>query len=110
MLDETIKVIVKEAVRESIREEFEKGISYKEQNYRDEVMTTKQLAAYLQCSLPWLTKNIKELNIPYKKLGKEYRFVRSEINSWLIQQNIQKREKLSRVTINNKKNEELRIV
>ena len=86
MLEETIKTIVKEAVRESIQEEIKNVITYKEPNSNEEVMTTIQLAVFLQCSVPWLTKNIKELNIPVKKISKEYRFLRTEIIEWIKSQ------------------------
>ena len=113
MLEETIKTIVKEAVRESIQEEIKKGITYKEQYSDDEIMTTKQLAAYLQCSVPWLTKNIKELNIPFKKIFKEYRFLKSEVIEW-IKEHEQEQDKKNRykrtVLLNTNKNNDLKII
>lgn len=111
MLEETIKTIVKEAVRESIQEEIKRGTSYKEQDNYNEVMTTKQLAAYLQCSLPWLTKNIKELNIPFKKISKEYRFLKSDIIEWIKgqEQNKQAHHK-GIASCNTTKNNDLKII
>ncbi|GEM_PF-4339025 len=111
MLEETIKSIVKEAVKETIQEEMKNGITYKEQNSDDEVMTTKQLAVFLQCSVPWLTKNIKELNIPVKKISKEYRFLRTEIIEWIKgqEQNKQAHHK-GIVSCNTTKNNDLKII
>src|SRR5690554_2766811 len=104
MLEETIKAIVKEAIRESIQEEIKKRITYKEQNNCDEVMTTKQLAAYLQCSVPWLTKNIKELNIPFKKIFKEYRFLKSDVIEWIKEQEQDTKNRYKRTVILNTNN------
>lgn len=107
MLDETIKEIVKAAVKEAISE-IEVTRSVEASEY--EVMTTKQLAEYLQCSVPWLIKNLKSLNIPYKRLlNKEYRFVRAEINYWLKDHNAQKFQKINRSN-NYNNSEELKII
>lgn len=107
MLEENIKEIVKEAILEVLSEiEFTKRAAEPE----FEVMTTKQLAEYLQCSVPWLIKNLKSLNIPYRKLlDKEYRFIRTEINNWLKERNAQRIQKIKKNN-NYKNNEELKIM
>jgi len=98
--------VAKRAIFEVIKEIDIKNI-IKDDDF-PEVMTTKQLAAYLQCSVPWLTSNIKALKIPFKFLGKEYRFFKEEINSWIKEQDTNKNEKVS-IVLTNKK-DDLKII
>jgi len=48
-----------------------------------EVMTTKQLADYLQVKESTVKKKIKEGRIPAIKLGRAWRFKKSVIDKWL---------------------------
>ncbi len=106
MLNEVITGIVKAAVLEALSEN---EVNKVKDVQSDEVMTTKQLAVYLQCSVPWLVKNLKKLDIPKKTLNREYRFLRTEIDNWLKGQDDQKNSKVNS-NINYKKNEGLKIV
>lgn len=105
MLEETIKEMVKVAVLEALSEfEFTRTTVH-----NDEVMTTKQLAEYLQCSIPWLTKNITKLNIPHRCMGKVYRFKKDEIDNWLANREQSKSNKIYRNSVISK-NTEMKIV
>ena len=48
-----------------------------------EVMTTKQAAAYLQIGVVTLKKKAQTGRIPAAKVGRAWRFRKSEIDEWL---------------------------
>ncbi len=49
----------------------------------DKVLTTKQAAQYLQTSLTTMFKMIREGELKAKKVGRGYRFLRSELDKFL---------------------------
>jgi len=51
---------------------------------QEEVLTTKEASKYLKITPRTLYRHIREHNIPAFKLGREWRFVRSELDRWLI--------------------------
>ena len=52
----------------------------------DEVLTSKEASKYLKIAPRTLNRHIREHNIPAFKLGREWRFVKSELDKWLIKQ------------------------
>ena len=45
-----------------------------------EILNSKEAAEYLKISVKTLLKNVKENNIPAKKIGREYRFRKKILN------------------------------
>lgn len=45
------------------------------------MMTTTELAEYLNSELSWVYDNAHE--IPHLRVGREYRFRRAEVDAWL---------------------------
>ena len=67
-----------------------------------EVMTTKQVAEYLQVNPITVTRLAKEGKIPYAMVGARMRFPKAEIDKWLasggsreLQQQQQQRQRLT---------------
>jgi excisionase family DNA binding protein len=56
------------------------------QTSSDEVLTSKEASKYLKIAPRTLYRHIREHNIPAFKLGREWRFVKSELDKWLIKQ------------------------
>lgn len=52
----------------------------------DEVLTSKEASKYLKIAPRTLYRHIRAHNIPAFKLGREWRFVKSELDKWLIKQ------------------------
>jgi excisionase family DNA binding protein len=50
---------------------------------RDEILTVKQLAEYLKCCPSSLYRLIKHGGVPYFRLGSDYRFDKSTIDTWI---------------------------
>ena len=50
---------------------------------REGLMTTQDLARYLQCSMTTVRRWISRGEIPHIRLGKLVRFRRSEVDAWL---------------------------
>jgi len=50
---------------------------------RDEVLTTAETCRYLKVAPRTLYRYIQEKRVPAFKLGKDWRFVKSELNLWL---------------------------
>ena len=50
---------------------------------RDEVMTTAETCRYLKVAPRTLYRYIQEKRVPAFKLGKDWRFVKSELEQWL---------------------------
>lgn len=48
-----------------------------------EVMTTEEVVAYLRISRKTINKLIKNKELPAQKIGKNYRFLKSEIDRYL---------------------------
>ena len=51
---------------------------------KEELLTTKEASKYLKVSPRTLYRHIKKHRIPAFKLGGEWRFVRSELDRWLM--------------------------
>ena len=49
----------------------------------DVIMTTRELAEYLQVDVSWVYKRVSWGEIPYFKHGKYTRFKKSVIDAWL---------------------------
>ncbi len=49
----------------------------------DEVLTTAETCRYLKVAPRTLYRYIKEKRVPAFKLGKDWRFVKSELDQWL---------------------------
>jgi excisionase family DNA binding protein len=47
------------------------------------LMTTRELAAYLKIDLDTLYKLLRKGQIPFFKVGGDYRFNRDEIDKWM---------------------------
>ena len=52
----------------------------------EEVLTSKEASEYLKIAPRTLYRHIRGHNIPAFKLGREWRFVKSELDKWLIKQ------------------------
>jgi excisionase family DNA binding protein len=50
---------------------------------RDEVLTTAETCRYLKVAPRTLYRYIQEKRVPAFKLGKDWRFVKSELDMWL---------------------------
>jgi DNA binding domain, excisionase family len=51
---------------------------------QEELLTAKEASRYLKISPRTLYRHIKEHQIPALKLGREWRFIKSELDKWLI--------------------------
>ena len=49
-------------------------------------LCTDQAAAHIGKPPKWLRANARKLKIPRSRLGSQYRYRRSELNQWLLQQ------------------------
>ena len=49
----------------------------------DDLMTTKELAEYLQLDRMTIYKLLKSGEIPANRVGHQWRFFRSDIDSWI---------------------------
>lgn len=85
MLDELIKSIVAETVKQTLQELG--ALDQRNQNVPD-TMTVKQLAQYLGMSEQWVYEKTKD--IPHEKRGRKTLFIKSEIDEW---RNNQREEK-----------------
>lgn len=50
---------------------------------RREIFTVKELAEYLKCHPSSLYRLIKHHGVPYFRLGSDYRFDKSTIDTWI---------------------------
>ena len=50
---------------------------------KSELMTVSETCRYLKITTPTLYRYIKNRQIPAFKLGKEWRFVRSDLEQWI---------------------------
>lgn len=87
MLDELIQSIVKESVKQTLKE---LGAFDKENQNIPETMTVKQAAEYLGMSVQWVYEHTKEL--PHEKRGRKTLFNKSEIDEWREEQRAAKAE------------------
>ena len=46
---------------------------------------SKSASQHLGANIDWLVSNVKKLQIPHAKLGRQYRFRLSEIDEWINQ-------------------------
>lgn len=49
----------------------------------DEILNRKQAAELLRVCIESITKLVREEGLPCKRVGKEYRFLRSQVLAWL---------------------------
>ncbi len=59
----------------------------------NELMTMEEIANYLRVSVPTIRLMLKEKRIPGSKIGKSWRFMKKEIDEWIMKRNIMKEEK-----------------
>jgi excisionase family DNA binding protein len=81
MIEELIKSIVTETVQQTLKE---LGALDQSKLNKPEIMTTKQLAEYLNMSESWIYSNLKEL--PHEKCGRNVRFSKKDIDQWRREQ------------------------
>ncbi len=58
-----------------------------------EIMAAKEVAAYLDLHLLTVHKLAREGRLPAFKVGRDWRFRRSSIETWIIQEEMQRRRK-----------------
>ena len=51
---------------------------------KEELLTTKEASKYLKISPRTLYRHIRKHQIPAFKLGGEWRFIKSELDKWLM--------------------------
>jgi excisionase family DNA binding protein len=51
---------------------------------REELLTAKEACEYLKVAPRTLYRHIREHQIPALKLGREWRFIKSELDKWLM--------------------------
>jgi excisionase family DNA binding protein len=51
---------------------------------QEELLTAKEASKYLKISPRTLYRHIREHQIPAFKLGRKWRFIRSELDKWLM--------------------------
>ena len=54
------------------------------QSAKEELLTAKEASKYLKVSPRTLYRHIKRHRIPAFKLGGEWRFIKSELDKWLV--------------------------
>ena len=59
----------------------------------NEVYTTKELAEILKISMPTVKRMLKEKKLPASRIGKQYRFLGSDILLLLESQKVNQQEK-----------------
>ena len=79
-MEEQLKQIIKEAVKEAL---IENG--FKQESENPEVLSAKELAKWLGVSQAWISVNKDKLNIPYFKCGGD-KFYRADIEKWIEEQ------------------------
>ena len=50
---------------------------------KDKLFTLQELAQYLHVSKQWIYKAVQHKEIPYCKVGRSTRFLKSDIDTWL---------------------------
>ena len=50
---------------------------------KDEILTTRMVADYLNCHLSTVYRLVKDGRMPYFKLGSDLRFEKSMIDEWI---------------------------
>jgi excisionase family DNA binding protein len=58
-----------------------------EKSKADEVMDYRELAAYLKLAAGTLRHYVMEKSIPFVKVGSHVRFLKREIDKWLLERN-----------------------
>ncbi len=60
-----------------------------------EIMTIKDLAEYLQISIPYIRILLRDKDIPASKIGKVWRFNKGVIDKWMENKNVLKEGKIN---------------
>lgn len=50
------------------------------------IMKPRELAQYLGKSLTWVQRKAADGTLPHRKVGRDLRFIRTEIDAWLNRQ------------------------
>jgi excisionase family DNA binding protein len=53
-----------------------------------EVLTPSEAAALLKVKTSWLYEAARTRRLPYLKLGRHLRFLRSDLEAWLVEQRV----------------------
>lgn len=95
-MEEIIKTLISE-IADSVVAETVKNIEFKVEDTTNDVMTVKELAAYLKVSIGWVYEHMNE--IPHVDVG-GYKFYKQSIKLWLEDKS---KDKKSSVKISNTK-------
>jgi len=49
------------------------------------IMTVKELAQYLRCHFSMIYRLIRKGELPFFKIGSDYRFNRDDIDKWIVE-------------------------
>ena len=60
----------------------------------DDLMTTKELAEYLQLDRMTIYKLLKSGDIPANRVGHQWRFFRSDIDAWIRSKPVQEKSQI----------------
>lgn len=73
--------LLEETLRKIVREELEETLSNSRfvSEFKDEVWTRKDVADFLKTTPENITASFNKKEIPGKKVGREYRFLKSQI-------------------------------
>ncbi len=84
-IDNRLTKIEKEIciIRQMLEELLKDKLSRKKEFYDDEILTVKQISAYLSVDANVIYSKCSKGTIPFFKLGNGYRFRKSNIDAWL---------------------------
>lgn len=78
-----LAILSPEQLAELVDRAVDRAVAKMPRNDLHEVMTRDQAAEFLQCHPAVLTRYVRREGLPSHKLGREWRFKRSELIRWL---------------------------
>jgi excisionase family DNA binding protein len=66
----------------------ESAVAARQTNMQGDVLTRGQVADLLDVCAESVSKLVREDGLPFKRVGKEYRFLRSEVLAWLSEHDV----------------------
>ena len=75
--------LLEEMIRKIVREELEETLSESRfgSEFKDEVWNRNEVAKFLNTTVENVTARVKKKEIPAKRIGRQYKFIKSEIIS-----------------------------
>lgn len=100
-MEEELKKLIKSAVLDAIEES---GLTAEHSDSFPEIMSLEQASEFVHLSKDYIKNYKEQLEIPHRRKGRTYLFLKSELLEWVAERDEKKESKATFTAVKSKKN------